>query len=147
MAIQMISMQCPNCNANLEADSSREFVFCQYCGTKVKLHDTNTYTVNINETCRVIDEAELVRAQTEHAKVMQSIDREKYAREALRKKLKIYLMIGLPLLLFPFIVLFIDNTPPEPLNSICGFCLVIGGAWSLYMILSSRSMRRRRQEK
>lgn len=30
-----IKLNCPNCGANIELDESREFGFCQYCGTKV----------------------------------------------------------------------------------------------------------------
>ena len=31
----MVEVKCPNCGANIELDNSREFGFCQYCGTKV----------------------------------------------------------------------------------------------------------------
>lgn len=31
----MIILTCPNCSANLEIDESRQFAFCQYCGTKI----------------------------------------------------------------------------------------------------------------
>ncbi len=34
------ALVCPQCNANLQIDDSRDFGFCQYCGTKVMLHDT-----------------------------------------------------------------------------------------------------------
>lgn len=30
-----IKLNCPNCGANIELDESREFGFCQYCGTKI----------------------------------------------------------------------------------------------------------------
>lgn len=31
----MTILTCPNCTANLEIDESRQFAFCQYCGTKI----------------------------------------------------------------------------------------------------------------
>lgn len=31
----MIIFTCPNCGAGLSIDESREFAFCQYCGTKI----------------------------------------------------------------------------------------------------------------
>lgn len=31
----MVSVKCPNCGADIELDDSREFGFCNYCGTKV----------------------------------------------------------------------------------------------------------------
>ena len=30
-----IALKCPSCGAEIELDSSREFGFCQYCGTKI----------------------------------------------------------------------------------------------------------------
>lgn len=31
----MVELKCPNCGASIELDESREFGFCQYCGTRV----------------------------------------------------------------------------------------------------------------
>ncbi|MBQ8572352.1 MAG: zinc ribbon domain-containing protein [Ruminococcus sp.] len=31
----LVTMKCPSCGANLEIDNTREFMFCQYCGTKI----------------------------------------------------------------------------------------------------------------
>lgn len=31
----LITMKCPSCGSNLEVDATREFMFCQYCGTKI----------------------------------------------------------------------------------------------------------------
>ncbi|MBR6941250.1 MAG: TFIIB-type zinc ribbon-containing protein [Clostridia bacterium] len=31
----LVAMKCPGCGANIELDDSREFGFCNYCGTKV----------------------------------------------------------------------------------------------------------------
>lgn len=44
----LIALKCPQCNADLEIDSEREFMYCEYCGTKVMrdshTHITNNYT-------------------------------------------------------------------------------------------------------
>lgn len=46
----MFVLTCPNCSANLEIDESREFAFCQYCGTKI----TNLRnSVEINRTTEI----------------------------------------------------------------------------------------------
>lgn len=73
MAIQMIPMYCPNCGAQFDADMEREFMFCQYCGTKIMIHNTNTYTLNYNETKRTIDETRIAESinQTEVEKLKQ----------------------------------------------------------------------------
>ena len=35
--MKVIKLVCPNCKTNLELDDTREFGFCQYCGTKILL--------------------------------------------------------------------------------------------------------------
>lgn len=67
--ITTLTLKCPNCGADIEVDSSREFCFCQYCGTKVLLSDENKKTINLNIdqniTNHIIDDAEIIRAKTE----------------------------------------------------------------------------------
>ena len=49
---------CPQCNSNLVYDENdREFIFCQYCGTKILLDDYRT-------SHRIIDEARIKEAET-----------------------------------------------------------------------------------
>lgn len=43
--MKIIKLTCPNCNANLDLDSEREFGFCQYCGTKVYIQEEPPNTV------------------------------------------------------------------------------------------------------
>lgn len=31
----MVIMNCPNCGASLQVDDKRQYVFCQYCGTRI----------------------------------------------------------------------------------------------------------------
>ncbi len=47
----LVVMKCPNCNADLQMEETREFMFCQYCGTKVvnlyqKVHVVNQFQVD-----------------------------------------------------------------------------------------------------
>ena len=52
---------CPNCGANLSIKTNdRDFAFCQYCGTKIMLDDYRA-------THRIIDEAQIKKAENEHA--------------------------------------------------------------------------------
>lgn len=46
----MIALKCPSCSANLTLDDSREFGFCQYCGTKIQLVQrvVHSGTVQVN---------------------------------------------------------------------------------------------------
>lgn len=47
----LIALKCPQCNADLEIDSEREFMYCEYCGTKV-MRESHT-TINNNVTNNV----------------------------------------------------------------------------------------------
>ena len=50
----IVALKCPHCGGNLEMEDSREFGFCQYCGTKIIIQDetvnniTNYTTINNN---------------------------------------------------------------------------------------------------
>lgn len=54
--MKVIKQVCPNCKANLELDDTREFGFCQYCGTKILLEKEQPNTVvnqAINNTVNI----------------------------------------------------------------------------------------------
>ena len=44
--MSIIALKCPNCGGNLEFEDSREFGFCQFCGTKVMIREEINKTVN-----------------------------------------------------------------------------------------------------
>ncbi|MBR1530857.1 MAG: TFIIB-type zinc ribbon-containing protein [Eubacterium sp.] len=49
----MVALKCPGCGANIELDESREFGFCNFCGTKLmqdKVVVEHQGTVNIDNT-------------------------------------------------------------------------------------------------
>lgn len=47
----MVTLKCPTCNADLQVDESREFCFCEYCGTKVvNMEQKISGTVSIDNT-------------------------------------------------------------------------------------------------
>lgn len=35
----LVALKCPNCGGSLDLDDSREFGFCQYCGTKIMIQE------------------------------------------------------------------------------------------------------------
>ena len=103
MAIQMVPMYCPNCGAQFDADKDREFMFCQYCGTKIMIHNTNTYTLNYNETKRTIDDAEIKRTELEY-------ELQKMKEEHKREKLEAIVLIPFAILVFLAYVLLFKYT-------------------------------------
>lgn len=53
------TVKCPSCGAELTVkDDNRDFMFCEFCGTKVRLDD-------YRETYRYVDEAEVQRVKAE----------------------------------------------------------------------------------
>ncbi len=42
----LVLMKCPNCNADLQMDEAREFMFCKYCGTKIANMQQKVQVVN-----------------------------------------------------------------------------------------------------
>mgnify|MGYP004647004901 CR=1 FL=1 len=53
------TVKCPGCGADLTVkDGNRDFMFCEYCGTKVRLDD-------YQETHRYVNEAEVKKVEAE----------------------------------------------------------------------------------
>lgn len=53
------TVKCPSCGAELTVkDDNRDFMFCEYCGTKVRLDD-------YQETHRFVDEARIRESENE----------------------------------------------------------------------------------
>lgn len=58
--IKLIKLQCPSCGATLDIDSSLKMCFCQYCGTKILIHNENEKVI------RKIDETKIRQAELDH---------------------------------------------------------------------------------
>ncbi len=102
--MQLVILKCPNCGAELQIEANRRECFCTYCGAKALLDDGST---------RIIDEAEVLRAETEKIVQLKKLELEQerfrkeeerlQKKEALFKKINIFLFItfvaGLALIL------------------------------------------------
>ena len=86
-----VALKCPRCDADLDAESDREMLFCQYCGAKIILTDENTYTINknitINQTIHHVDDAKITRAETERMVQMHQIEKERNESKVLMLKI------------------------------------------------------------
>lgn len=62
----MTTVQCPECGKQLiVADPSRQFMFCEYCGTKINLNVNVNLNLNYSKsehTERIVDEAKIKNA-------------------------------------------------------------------------------------
>ena len=82
----MRACQCPNCNAQISLDDSRDFGFCSYCGTKIMLDDYRS-------THRVVDEARIYESETEKLIRLKELELEEKKREREHKEQK-WILIG-----------------------------------------------------
>lgn len=91
------TVKCPSCGAELTVkDDNRDFMFCEFCGTKVRLDD-------YQETHRYVNEAEVQRVKAEKELELKRMEMEEKKRKEDIKALKYYIIfvpLGLFFLLF-----------------------------------------------
>mgnify|MGYP000156644932 CR=1 FL=1 len=87
------TVKCPSCGAELSVrDNNRDFMFCEYCGTKVRLDD-------YQETHRFVDEARIQEskdAKELELKKMEFEEKKRHEHDEQAKKV----LIGALILMF-----------------------------------------------
>ena len=80
----MRACKCPNCGSNLNFDDDgREYVFCQFCGTKIDLMDERTiHTEHIYDEARVKNADSIHRIVDIFASPFEDYRRKKAEKEA-----------------------------------------------------------------
>lgn len=76
------TVKCPSCGAELTVkDDNRDFMFCEYCGTKVDLIDTRIEH-------HIVDEARIIEAETDRQVKLKHLEMEteEYEREKLKRE-------------------------------------------------------------
>ena len=68
--------KCPDCGAELDYDSDREFMFCQYCGAKIMVEGHTKHTEHI------VNEAEILKEKRKIMELEQQSAKEKSADKA-----------------------------------------------------------------
>ena len=81
------TVKCPGCGADLTVkDENRDFMFCEYCGTKVRLDD-------YQETHRYVDEARIKEAELEMKKL--EVEEKKRRDERKDRPIALAALIGM----------------------------------------------------
>lgn len=126
MAISLISIKCPECGATLSVESTREFSFCQYCGTKVMLNNENEYIY------RTIDEAGIKQAETDRIVKLRQLDMEEKSNFSRKTLIVAWLAATAILILIGIIGFTIDN---EGMGMCMLFAMCVGmwGGIGLFM--------------
>lgn len=92
MGVNVLSVKCPACGANLPIEEGRTQVFCSYCGNKVVVTNENEYIY------RHIDEASVKQAETDRIVLLHQLQQDEKDNES-RKKLIIVRGIAVGILL------------------------------------------------
>ncbi len=91
--MKLISLQCPQCGAQLEVEATRNFVFCQYCGNKILIDDG----VKRSQVTHIIrDEAQIQAAVNEY----KELELEQQWRDNRSRAIKKWAKVCLSFLLF-----------------------------------------------
>lgn len=95
------TVKCPNCGAELSVrDGNRDFMFCEFCGTKIRLDD-------YQETHRFVDEARIHVSDNEKELEIKRMEFE----ERKRKEDNIIGAIGMAILIaIPILIQIGINT-------------------------------------
>ena len=91
MAINLVSVKCPDCGAQLSIEEGRNEAFCTYCGAKVLINNENEHIH------RYIDEAGIKQAETDRVVRMRQMEIADEKRIASQKTATVKLIISLVL--------------------------------------------------
>lgn len=107
MAIEFISIKCPECFAPLEIEEGRQQIFCSYCGTKVLIQNDNEYIY------RHIDEAKIKKVENDSAIRLKELEMEetRYNQNSKIHNIitKIWLVVSLVLIIIAVGIMFFSK--------------------------------------
>jgi len=126
--MKLISLTCPNCNANLDdIDSSRPFCYCQYCGTKIALDDGT-----IRKETHIYDEAKIKETESSERVKMREMDIEREHSKQMNAILKYVLIFAAVLFVVGIVLAAFDV---EIGGDIILF-EILAGAWGVILKLA-----------
>lgn len=68
--MNLIQLKCPNCNADLEIEDELDTCFCKYCGTKIRMPETNRAMIRAKTKLKMADKKLELRKE-EHRQHME----------------------------------------------------------------------------
>ena len=134
MAIEFVSVSCPQCGAELSIESGREFAFCSYCGAKVVMNNTNEYVY------RNIDEAKI--RQTENDKLLRLKELELEEKENARNRKNLFIAYGVALV---FVLIGALICIWQPIGGMWG--IIIGAYIALMTYLKSENQKKTKKKR
>lgn len=126
--MKLISLTCPNCNANLDdIDSSRPFCYCQYCGTKIALDDGT-----IRKETHIYDEAKIKETESSERVKMREMDIEREHSKQMNAILKYVLIFAAVLFVVGIVLVAFD----VEIGGDIIFFEILAGAWGVILKLA-----------
>ncbi len=134
MAIQFVSVKCPECNAVLSIEKDRNMAFCSYCGAKIMLNNENEHVY------REIDEARIREAELEQMVRLKELEIEEKDRDRTRKGVAIGFGVALIFVIVGALMCAISK-------EMTGMGGVVIGLWiGLFTLMKSDDLKKRRDK-
>ncbi len=133
MAVQFISVKCPNCNANLQVEEGRTFAYCSYCGSKVMIHNENEHIY------RKIDEAGIKQAETDRMVRMKELELEEKMNS--KGQISTYVAYGIALI---FVIAGLLSLSSSSMTGMWG--IMIGAYIAMFTYGGNRKKNSERQK-
>lgn len=94
MAVEFISIKCPDCGSALDVEEGRTQIFCSFCGAKVMIQNENEYVYRkIDEAEIMAKEAEMKATEAKYLYKLKQLEMEEKSRE--NKKIFLLVLIGI----------------------------------------------------
>ncbi len=101
MAIHMLQLRCPNCDAFMEVEDNLELCYCKYCGTRILLDEQSEAVVKAKTRLRMTDKISDTAIKLQSKRYEQKQIRMQYeAEEDKRNNKLIMFLFALMILLF-----------------------------------------------
>ena len=133
MAIQFVTIRCPECSADLQIEDGREYAFCTYCGAKVIIANDNEHIY------RTIDEAGIKHAETERLIRLKELELEE--KETAKSRKSMYLAYGVALL---FVIVGAIICIWQPLGGAWG--IIIGAYIALFTMINKDDKKKKKSK-
>lgn len=127
MAIQFVTIRCPECGADLQIEDGREYAFCTYCGARVMIANDNEHIY------RTIDEARIKQAETDRMVQIRHLDMEEKSSGMRKTLMVIWIIVTLIFLLIGIVGIIIGDEGMEGVGLGIGINI---GAWGAIVLFS-----------
>lgn len=140
MAIQFVTIKCPECSADLQIEDGREYAFCTYCGARVMIANDNEHIY------KMIDEARIKQAETDRMVRMRELDMDEKTSVSKKVLVVVWLTVSIALVVVGMIGLGFNKEDMGIMSLILGINVALWGAMGLFANDSKKKKKRKANE-